>query len=251
MPDDVLNRSYDCGNCGGLLAAGTRLADLSWDAKRPRPGGTGTGMWCHITCPPKTTIVPTAPASPQPAPTVAQVVPADGSMTSDQVRILKSLHRFPDDATPDEISAGLTVAKRLGLDPFRRQIGFIRFEQSSPIEPFTTIDGLQTIAARTGQLAGIDPPQFVEPENQDPADPHPESASVAVYRLIGGQRSPFVAFVRWAEFVKRKKDGSLTRAWAHMPYHMLGKVARAQALRMAFPDELSGVFEEAEAPPSE
>jgi phage recombination protein Bet len=171
-----------------------------------------------------------------------------GRLTLEQVTILKSLGRFPPDASPNEMAFGMNVANRLGLSPLKKQIRFLRFSRSEPIEPFVTIDGLSSIAARTGKYAGMDPVAVdVDPENQN----IPISASATVYRMVEGQRCPFTSTVRWKEFAKKDREGNLTRAWAEMPTFMLSKVARAQALRMAFPEELSGVYEMDEAPVEE
>ena len=168
-----------------------------------------------------------------------------GDLTPEQVRLLKALGRFPDNASPDEITFGLSVAKQLGLSPFRKQIRFIRFGDREPIEPFVTIDGLQAIAGRTGAWAGADLPVW----EKDPNDTkRPLSASVTVYRMVGSQRCPFAAIVWWSEFAKKDRSGNLTRSWDQMSFHMLSKVAKAHALRMAFPEELSGVYAEEEAP---
>lgn len=271
-PPNVLNRSYPCGRCGVDIPVGTPLDVLWYDKNLHRPDGQ-LGVWVHQSCPLKQSAPPSQPAYQEPPPpteaspfktgaqvlaerqaVVAQPTSAPlaspqgatfGDMTEEQVRLLKSIGKFPQDASPDEVKFGLSVAKRLNLDPFRRQIRFVRFSSQEPIEPFVTIDGLQAVAARTGQLAGIDPPLFEQGE--DPAGP-PISASVAVYRLIHGQRFPFIAIVRWSEFVRRNREGKVNRTWSEMPFHMLGKVARSHALRMAFPEDLSGLYEEGEAP---
>ena len=164
-------------------------------------------------------------------------------LTLEQVTLLKSLGKFPQDASPTEMAFGMAVANRLNLSPLRRQIRFIRFASDEPIEPFVTIDGLQAIAARTGQYAGIDKPTFDYDK-----DGKMVAASATAYRMVNGQRCPFSSFVLWDEFARKKRSGDLTRAWTEMPMHMLGKVARAHALRIAFPEELGGVFEESEAP---
>jgi phage recombination protein Bet len=192
------------------------------------------------------------PSAPAPAPIVPAAAAGPpvperrfGNLTAEQVRLLKSTGRFPQDASPDEVAFGLSVAASLHLDPKRKQIRFLRFRPDEPIEPFVAIDGLQAIAARTGGWAGIDLPKL---EFANPTDQQPVSASVTVYRMIGGQRCAFSSIVWWTEAARHRRDGQLNRPWAEMPRLMLGKVARAAALRMAFPEELSGVYSEEEAP---
>lgn len=48
------------------------------------------------------------------------------------------------------------------------------------------------------------------------------------------------------EYAKRKKDGTLQDNWKNMPATMIRKVALVQALRDAFPEDLSGMYDSAE-----
>lgn len=140
--------------------------------------------------------------------------------------------------------------KRTGLDPFSRQIHAVkRWDAQMGREVMsiqTGIDGYRLIADRTGLYAGNDDPVYDEEGR-----PHPGKATVTVYKLVNGARTPFTRSARWTEFAQTKKDGSLTRFWAKMPYLMLGKVAEALALRAAFPQELSGLYTNDEMPPAD
>lgn len=122
------------------------------------------------------------------------------------------------------------VCRRTGLDPFMRQIYTIQRGGKWTIQ--TGIDGYRLLAARTGQLAGIDDAEY----DTEEAD-YPAWARVTVWRLVGGQRVPFSAKARWSEY--KPAQGGM---WDRMPYLMLGKCAEALALRKAFPAELSGVY---------
>lgn len=136
------------------------------------------------------------------------------------------------------------ICQRTGLDPFARQIYAIMRNAKDEDGKWTKrmtvqtgIDGYRLLAARTGQLAGIDDAEYDTEEAE-----HPNKARVTVWRLVSGQRVPFTATARWNEYVQVNKDGQPTSMWAKMPWLMLGKCAEALALRKAFPAELSGIY---------
>lgn len=144
-------------------------------------------------------------------------------------------------STNDELALFVQQCKRTGLDPFAKQIHAVkRWDSNAGREVMsiqTGIDGFRLIADRTGKYAGNDEPIY-DVEDK----PHPNKASVTVWKIVEGQRVPFTRSARWAEFVQTKKDGNPTRFWLKMPYLMLGKAAEALALRAAFPQELSGLY---------
>lgn len=86
-------------------------------------------------------------------------------------------------ATDNELKLFLTVAKRSGLDPFSKQIHFVKrrtwnaatngYIEVGTIQ--TGIDGYRAIGEKTGTLAGIDDAVF-DSEDKD----HPNKASVTV-----------------------------------------------------------------------
>lgn len=54
---------------------------------------------------------------------------------------------------------------------------------------------------------------------------------------------PITKEVNFDEYIQRKSDGSPNTNWANRPVTMLTKVASTQALREAFIEELSGMYE--------
>jgi phage recombination protein Bet len=150
--------------------------------------------------------------------------------TQDQIDLIK--RTVAKDATNDELKLFLIVAARSGLDPFSRQIHFVKRKGQGTFQ--TGIDGYRAIAERTRTLAGIDDPIY-----DDEKGAHPNKATVTVYRMIEGHRVPFTASARWSEYVPPKGQDFM---WQKMPYLMLGKVAEALALRKAFPNDLSGLY---------
>ena len=56
-------------------------------------------------------------------------------------------------------------------------------------------------------------------------------------------KTAFYASVCMEEYAGRKGDGSTNGQWASKPATMIRKVALAQALREAFPEDLNGLYE--------
>ena len=145
-------------------------------------------------------------------------------------------------ATPDELKLFIMVAHRTGLDPFSKQIHFVkRRTKDGEVGVIQTgIDGFRAIADRSGKLAGIEDPIY-DDENKD----HPEKATVTVYKMVEGNKVAFTASARWKEYAQAYvKEGKqiYSPMWLKMPYLMLGKCAEALALRKAFSNDLSGIY---------
>ena len=134
-------------------------------------------------------------------------------------------------ASPDELKLFLYRCKIMGLNPLKPgQIHFVKYG-TSPGTIVVGIEGFRSIAARTGKMSGIK--RGVIKENG---------------KLIGA----------WAEIYRKDWDQPAREEvplieyntnkgpWAKMPETMIKKVAEAAALRMAFPDDLGGVYEQAE-----
>lgn len=140
-------------------------------------------------------------------------------------------------ANPDELQLFFHQARRTGLDPLARQIYFVKRQGKGTIQ--VGIDGYRLIAHRSGECGGIDDSELGPPTEQG----YPSSARVTVWRIVQGQRCPFTATARWIEYYPGDAQGF---QWKKMPAVMLSKCAEAQALRKAFPAELSGVYVDAE-----
>jgi phage recombination protein Bet len=150
-------------------------------------------------------------------------------------------------ATDDELALFIQQCNRTGLDPFSRQIALVKRWSSKDGETMTiqtTIDGYRLIADRSNKYAGSDDPLFDEGLNEYQhmmtSRGTPKTATVTVYKLVGGIRCPFTATVRWDEYVPPTQNQRFM--WNRMPYLMLAKCAESLALRKAFPQELSGLY---------
>lgn len=179
-----------------------------------------------------------------PLPTRAQPAAA---MTAEQKRILKQT-AGGGELSDDEFVMFLAVAARLGLDPLTKQIVATKFNnkrtQRKEMVLIVAITGMRTICQRTGLEDGTEGPEFTgDGLNWSPvwlsSDP-PAAAKFVVYRK--GASHPYQGVATFSEFAERYQDGNLKDFWARMPVHMLGKCAEALARRMAFADQLSGVY---------
>jgi hypothetical protein len=99
------------------------------------------------------------------------------------------------------------------------------------------IDGLRSIAERTGQLDGSS--SYWCGEDGVWVDvwlssKPPAAAKTIIYRK--GCAHPFTATARFADF------NAGQGLWSKMPSVMIAKCSEAQALRRAFPADLSGVY---------
>lgn len=150
-------------------------------------------------------------------------------------------------ATDDEFALFLNQCKRTCLDPFARQIHLVKrkrwSDQKNTWEEIATIqvgiDGYRLIAERTGQYI----PGEISYKEKDGIL---IAAVAVVYKLYGDKPFPVPAEARFDEYCPRGKDGTPLGLWKKMPYLMLGKCAEALALRRAFPQELSGIYTDAE-----
>lgn len=168
-------------------------------------------------------------------------------ITFDREKIDLIKQTVAEGTTDQQLALFLHQAQRTGLDPLSKQIHCVlRWDNKSGTKKMsiqTAIDGYRLIADRTGKYAGSDDYLFNEDLTQYQhlvtGEGQPVTATVTVYKLVGGHRVPFTATAQWDAYFPGDKQGFM---WRKMPYLMLGKCAEALALRKAFPAELSGMY---------
>jgi phage recombination protein Bet len=144
----------------------------------------------------------------------------------------------------DELKLFAMVCQRTGLDPFSKQIYAIKRRNKQRDGSYksimtiqASIDGLRSIAERTGELDGSESFwcgedgqwQDVWLSNKPPA-----AAKTIIHRR--GSQHPFVGVARFADY------NAGQGLWNKMPATMIAKCSEALALRKAFPADLSGVY---------
>ena len=156
------------------------------------------------------------------------------------------------DATDEELSMFIQNCKRYGLDPFTGQIHAVkRWDSNAGREVLNVqvgIDGFRLIADRTGRWDGTLGPYWCGQDGEWTdvwlSDDYPSAAKVGVLRADFSE--PRWGIARWGAYVATKKGGDPNYMWRKMPAHMLAKCAEALALRSAFPNDLSGLYTDAE-----
>lgn len=167
-----------------------------------------------------------------------------------------------------EFDLYMEVARRVGLDPFRRQIYAVVYNKKDAdkrkMAIITGIDGFRAVAARNRDYRPDDEEATIV-YDADAKDPETNplgivKATVKAYKLgPNGEWHPVVATAHWDEFAPLKEEWAYDEAkgkrqptgrftldatsnWRKMARVMICKVAEAQALRRGWPEDLSGIY---------
>jgi phage recombination protein Bet len=157
--------------------------------------------------------------------------------------------------TDEQFALFVEVAQRTGLNPFAKQIYAVvrntkdgdKWVPTMTIQ--TGVDGYRLIAQRTGEYAGQRGPQWCGPDGQwrdvwlEEKTP-PAAARVGVLRH--GFSEPVWGVATLQSYMQTTRDGAPQGLWRSMPDVMIAKCAEVLALRKAFPQELSGLYADAE-----
>lgn len=166
------------------------------------------------------------------------------TFSPDQVELIK--RTMAEGASNDELALFMHQARRTGLDPLARQIYFVKRQGKVTIQ--TSIDGFRIVAERSGSYAGQDEPLHFygkEPKKTSTGKIAPYKTQIKVYKFdANGVR--YLAAVGEAFFDEFKPAPPNNFMWEKMPHVMIAKCAEAQALRKAFPQDLSGLYTEDE-----
>lgn len=175
---------------------------------------------------------PTAQLVPAPPATVEPATPWSG----EQLEILKRDLGIKNDG---DLAYFAQVATHKGLDPFLGEIVPVYYGGELVIQD--TVEGLRTIAERSGLYDGFDGPYWCGPDlDWKPvwlADEPPAAARYAVRRKDWSE--PVVGVARWKSSVQLDRNGKPQALWKTRPDEMLGKTAEVRALKRAFPKEFA------------
>ncbi|MBA7465148.1 hypothetical protein ES707_00310 [subsurface metagenome] len=133
------------------------------------------------------------------------------------------------DATDQEIELFKNQCQMFQLSPFKREIYLIKYG-SYPADIVVGYEVYLKRAERSKQWDGMESGTKGSLKKKDLI------GWVKIYRK--DWKRPLYHEVEFEEYVKKKKDGSVTKFWAKMPKTMIRKVAVSQGYRLTFPDEM-------------
>lgn len=179
------------------------------------------------------------------------------SFTGEKIKLNKSIvetHLLNGQTvTQSEMSYFLALCKARGLNPFTKEVYLIKYG-SQPAQIVVSKDFLEKRAIKNKFYEGkkfgitvINSRKEIERRNGSIYDKDTEKllgAWCEVYR--SDWKYPAISEVNLSEYIQTKKDGEANIMWANKPVTMITKVAKAQALREAFIEELSGLYESEE-----
>ncbi len=168
------------------------------------------------------------------------------------------------EATNDELALFMHVASKSGLDPLLRQIWFSKRKQNvgtrdkpryeDRVLIMAGADGMQARALRFPDCTSIMHAAVFERDDflfdrktglvvKHFSNPFKNAGNVigAWAVVLRRDKDPFVALVSFDEYV----DGA-SFLWRDKPAVMIEKVARATALRRAYPENFGGIYDPAE-----
>lgn len=166
--------------------------------------------------------------------------------TRERFRVLRNVI-WPGAKSNRMVLMAMDYCKARGLDPMKRVVHIVSYwskdEQRHIENLWPGIAELRTTAMRTQAYAGRDDIIFgpdLEKMVGNTKITFPEWAQCVVYRYVQGHRHTFVGDrVYWLEAYasKSKYDATPNDMWTRRPRGQLCKVAEANALRIAFPEE--------------
>ena len=166
-------------------------------------------------------------------------------VSREDFRVLKTVI-WPSAKTNEAVLMAVDYCKARGLDPMKRVVHIVPTwdnDQKRYVDSiWPGIAELRTTAMRTGDYAGRDEIVF-GPDVTDKIGTmnitYPEWAQCTVYRIVQGASCTFVGDrVYWREtYASKGADPTPNKMWAKRPRGQLAKVAEANALRIAFPEE--------------
>jgi len=133
------------------------------------------------------------------------------------------------EVTEQEVMMFLALCKYQNLNPFLREAYLIKYGT----EKATMVVGKETFLKRA-----VKNPKYKGHETGINEDG--QIAWAKIY--VDSYQVPITCEVDFAEYVGRKKDGTINRMWQEKGRTMLKKVALVQALREAFPEDFGGMY---------
>mgnify|MGYP000259694558 FL=1 len=153
--------------------------------------------------------------------------------------------------TESEIMYFMKLCKARGLNPYIRDAYLIKYG-NQPAAIIVAKDAVEKRAIQNPKYDGKEVGIYVE--NKDTGELIKREGSILrknKEELVGAWctvyrkdwKYPITKEVNFDEYIQKKKDGTPNTNWENRPVTMITKVAIVQALREAFIEELSGMYE--------
>lgn len=156
-------------------------------------------------------------------------VTQNSKFSEDQISLLK--RAICKGSTDDELKLFMHACERSGLDPFMRQIYFIK-QKDGRMVIMTGIDGYRVLAERTRSYVPGKETVFSYDQNKNLV-----SATSYIKKMASDGSWHEIAATAFMSEYKAN-----TPIWNAKPHVMLAKCSEALALRRAFPADLSGIY---------
>lgn len=150
--------------------------------------------------------------------------------------------------TPQEVTMFMKLCEHQGLNPWLREAYLVKYGN----QPATIVTGktaLEKRAARCDRFRGFEAGIIVLRtdgviENRTGTFYLPEERLVGGWArvYVDGYAKPVEAAVSMQEYIGKKRDGTVNGQWSAKPATMIRKVAKVQALREAFPEDMAGMY---------
>lgn len=177
-----------------------------------------------------------------------QIVTTEGTaLTLDKNTVVKYITKGQD-ISDQEFTFFFQLCKNYKVNPFLNEAYLIKFN-GQPATIVLDYKVLQKIADSNEHFKGMKHGIVVENVKGEIEERNGEFMIPGKEHLIAGwcevlrdDREPTKAYAMFDECKGVKKDGTLNANWVKRPTFMIVKVAKAQALREAFPSQIRNVY---------
>ena len=153
--------------------------------------------------------------------------------------------------TDEEVVMFLSLCKFQHLNPFLREAYLIKYGDRQPATMVVGKDVFLKRAKRQPEFAGLQGGIIIsDKETGEVTEREGTFYQKELETLIGGWAKayikgyeiPFYASVSIDEYIGRKSNGEINSQWSGKPATMIRKVALAQVLKEAFPEQNAGMY---------
>lgn len=152
--------------------------------------------------------------------------------------------------TMQEFKLFTELCKVRKLNPFLREAYLIKYKSGTPASIVVGKDAIVKRAVLNSQFNGMESGIIVTNTNDEVIE-RPGTFKLPTEKLVGAWARvyrkdweyPVYQSVSIDEAIQKKSDGTINSNWTKQPGVMIEKVAKVRALREAFVEDLSGMYE--------